>query len=639
MEFPNWWCVFGLLLAWLLSDTCEGKEVIFDISRHEDGRTIVINGNSELVKPVLRLRNGERLNLKLENHLDEPTGVHFHGMLLENYVGEGEGEDGQADPAVLGDGVPGVTQYEVGAGYAYWQNMSVAQDTCGTFWYHSHYAVQYGEGLRGPVVVECEKFDSHESRVASEYGLGDRERAQERIITLSDWYKRSHDSIMYDSLQVDGYSDPRVDGSLFNGKQDAGQVVSFPADADYLRLRVLNVANSNTQVLHIANHKLIVIEIDGVLVKPVELSTLTLATGQRYTVLVGRDEKSRSSQIVHGCNKMMGYITKTHILRYESPGESQGESQGEIVEATTTSIKRLPGFSRDELYKVYEPIDWELLPDPESSENGRKISLDYEESSSEATLQKYGTSMYLVNGHTMGDFMNPEGTTTPLLLSRGGENASPKASPKASPAAQPIDVGFGATVDIAINSIDHMRHPWHLHGHHFQVISMGESHDGPLHWDDTESVAYKKYAQDMEYWRSGSRVPMTRDSINIPGRSYAVIRFATDSPGLWMLHCHVDWHMVKGLGVVLQEGLDKLPMDIVRVTEPFLMSAGQTQPEEDQEDQEDQDQDQGQTQPAPSSPPAPPGPKGQSSTTKTKVLAIYGTVMLLVDVLLYKLFV
>lgn len=226
----------------------------------------------------------------------------------------------------------------------------------------------------------------------------------------------------------------------------------------------------------------------------------------------------------------------------------------------------------------------------------------------------------------MGDFMNLEGTTTPLLLSRGGENASPKASP----AAQPIDVGFGATVDIAINSIDHMRHPWHLHGHHFQVISMGESHDGPLHWDDTESVAYKKYAQDMEYWRSGSRVPMTRDSIKIPGRSYAVIRFATDSPGLWMLHCHVDWHMVKGLGVVLQEGLHKLPMDIVRVTEPFLMSAGQTQPEEGQ--------GQGQTQPAPSSPP-PPGPKGQSSTSKTKVLAIYGTVMLLVDVLLYKLFV
>ncbi|KAE9008675.1 hypothetical protein PR003_g16083 [Phytophthora rubi] len=35
---------------------------------------------------------------------------------------------------------------------------------------------------------------------------------------------------------------------------------------------------------------------------------------------------------------------------------------------------------------------------------------------------------------------------------------------------------------------------------------------------------------------------------------YVVLRFKADNPGVWMMHCHVDWHMAIGMGMVFVEG-------------------------------------------------------------------------------------
>ena len=34
------------------------------------------------------------------------------------------------------------------------------------------------------------------------------------------------------------------------------------------------------------------------------------------------------------------------------------------------------------------------------------------------------------------------------------------------------------------------------------------------------------------------------------------IRFETDNPGPWFLHCHIDWHLEAGLAVVFAEGIE-----------------------------------------------------------------------------------
>ena len=50
--------------------------------------------------------------------------------------------------------------------------------------------------------------------------------------------------------------------------------------------------------------------------------------------------------------------------------------------------------------------------------------------------------------------------------------------------------------------------------------------------------------------------PIVRDVVNIGAPPDNVtIRFRTDNPGPWFLHCHIDWHLEIGFAMVFAEGL------------------------------------------------------------------------------------
>ena len=33
-----------------------------------------------------------------------------------------------------------------------------------------------------------------------------------------------------------------------------------------------------------------------------------------------------------------------------------------------------------------------------------------------------------------------------------------------------------------------------------------------------------------------------------------MVRFVSDNPGMWFLHCHIDLHNTNGMGMVIDEG-------------------------------------------------------------------------------------
>lgn len=41
-----------------------------------------------------------------------------------------------------------------------------------------------------------------------------------------------------------------------------------------------------------------------------------------------------------------------------------------------------------------------------------------------------------------------------------------------------------------------------------------------------------------------------RDTVMVPYRGYAVLRFRAENPGVWVFHCHTLWHMVSGMAMV-----------------------------------------------------------------------------------------
>lgn len=48
-------------------------------------------------------------------------------------------------------------------------------------------------------------------------------------------------------------------------------------------------------------------------------------------------------------------------------------------------------------------------------------------------------------------------------------------------------------------------------------------------------------------------VPMRRDTLIVKPMSNFVIRFRADNPGVWIFHCHIEWHMDSGLAATMIE--------------------------------------------------------------------------------------
>jgi iron transport multicopper oxidase len=52
-----------------------------------------------------------------------------------------------------------------------------------------------------------------------------------------------------------------------------------------------------------------------------------------------------------------------------------------------------------------------------------------------------------------------------------------------------------------------------------------------------------------------SPTPILRDTVVVPNNSHLVVRFVANNPGVWFLHCHIDWHLVGGLGIAISYGV------------------------------------------------------------------------------------
>jgi iron transport multicopper oxidase len=112
----------------------------------------------------------------------------------------------------------------------------------------------------------------------------------------------------------------------------------------------------------------------------------------------------------------------------------------------------------------------------------------------------------------------------------------------------PFILTKGQIVEIQINNLDAAIHPFHLHGHQFQVCERPSSGRG-------------KYTGSG---RNFPAVPPRRDTISVNANSYAVLRFVADNPGIQLFHCHIEWHVEMGLTVTLIES----PADLAGLTIP-----------------------------------------------------------------------
>ncbi len=116
------------------------------------GRTIDCWGfNGTMPGPTIEVTEGDRVRLVVENRLPEGFSMHWHGFEI---------------PIAM-DGVPGVTQDPLAPGETFTYEFTLHQH--GTFFYHSHMAMQEMMGMVGLFIMHPR--EAHAPRVDRDFGL------------------------------------------------------------------------------------------------------------------------------------------------------------------------------------------------------------------------------------------------------------------------------------------------------------------------------------------------------------------------------------------------------------------------------------------------------------------------------------
>ena len=213
--------------------------------------------NRQVPGPQIRVTEGDRLRINVTNNLDEPTSVHWHGLILPNEM------DGAAD----------VTQkpIEPGAMFAY----EFTAGEPGTYFYHSHFEAdrQQGLGLYGALIVE----PRDEAR-GSAYDYD-----HEVVILLQEWLER--DGYTYPAMMMEGALPNffTINGKAYPETQHISMRVG-----ERLRVRFIGSHNNFVHPMHIHGGPFEIVETDGYPVPEtarLTKDTVNVGPGERYDVV------------------------------------------------------------------------------------------------------------------------------------------------------------------------------------------------------------------------------------------------------------------------------------------------------------------------------------------------------------------
>ncbi len=216
------------------------------------GVTSMLGFNGSMPGPELRMRRGERVNIEVENGLEEGTAVHWHGIRLENQM----------------DGVPMLTQELIEP--AGTKTYSFIPPGAGTYWYHSHYISheQVARGMMGPLIVEDETPPDVDHDIT---------------VLMADWQMQEDGSLSEDFTDRQSLAHGGYMGNFARAFLSQNQVKM----GDRVRFRLINAATNRIFPVALSGVDGVVVALDGMaLSEPRPMTELTLAPAQRADLIV-----------------------------------------------------------------------------------------------------------------------------------------------------------------------------------------------------------------------------------------------------------------------------------------------------------------------------------------------------------------
>ncbi len=232
-------------------------------------RTSIWGFDGAVPGPVIRVKQGGEVWVRLKNSLPQPTTIHWHGIRIDNAM----------------DGVAGLTQEPVPPGESF--DYRFTAPDAGTFWYHPHNRSweQVARGLYGTLIVEepdAPDVDQDIIAIIDDWRLGeDGAIDEESFGSIRD---RSHAGRLGNILSING---------KFTGEFGV-------RSGERIRLRIINTCNARILKLRFEELNPYVIAVDGQPVAPYELDhgLVTLAPAQRIDLLIDMKGAAGATQAI-----------------------------------------------------------------------------------------------------------------------------------------------------------------------------------------------------------------------------------------------------------------------------------------------------------------------------------------------------
>ncbi|KAF7334268.1 Fet3 protein [Mycena sanguinolenta] len=449
----------------------------------------VIGVNGTWPPPPIDIQTTDSLLVHATNSLETVSSLHHHGMFFNS--------------SSWNDGAQAV--FPPGGSASYSIDIPNSGQW-GTYWVHAHASGQYVDGLRAPLVI-------HPPTEAYTYD-------EEFTVVLGDWYHDEHSVLIKQFVNIanPGGAEPVPDAAIIYFAQNgsylgpisgtgtsSGSAVGFNENATLpftpgktYRLRVVNTSAFAMFFFWIDGHDMRVIEVDGTDIEETPIDLLTVTVAQRYSVLVTARNDTSSNWIVHANMDTDMFDTVPDTLNPNSTASITYDASAPLQPVGTVDAYS----DVDDIHMV------PLVPVP-AIDSTRTIELE-------------------VSFDTMDD-----GTNHAIEMTLGANAADAAAYGPQSFVLNHMDV-----LDIVVKNGDAGKHPFHIHGHKYQIVARSSDYTS----DDPSVITMANQSN-----------PLRRDTIQIESMGSATLRVVMDNPGVWFFHCHIEWHLEVGLAIQLIE--------------------------------------------------------------------------------------
>ncbi|XP_011032272.1 PREDICTED: laccase-2-like [Populus euphratica] len=492
----------------------------------------MVTVNGKFPGPRVVAREGDRLVVKVVNHVPNNITIHWHGIR--------QLQSGWAD------GPEYITQCPIQTNQTYVHNFTVTGQR-GTLFWHAHLS-WLRASVYGPLIIFPKRNVPYPFAKPH----------KEVTIMLGEWFNADPEAVIRQALQTGGgpnvseaYTFNGLPGPLYNCSANHTYKLKVKPGKTYL-LRLINAALNDELFFSIANHTFTVVEVDATYVKPFETNLLVITPGQTTNVLLKTKPIAPNASFYMLARPYFtgqgtfDNTTVAGILEYETSSNSTAFKPTlppiNATNAVANFTRKLRSLANSQFpVNVPQTVDKTFFftvglgnsPCPKNQTcqgpNGTKFAASVNNISmalpSTALLQSYFFKKS--NGVFTSDF--PSSPLHPFNYTGTPPNNTFVAN-----GTKLVVLPFNTSVEVVMQGTSILgaeSHPLHIHGFNFYVVGEGFGNFDPN--NDPKNFNLVD--------------PVERNTVGVPSGGWVAIRFHADNPGVWFMHCHFDVHLSWGL--------------------------------------------------------------------------------------------